>query len=119
MMRAVKRSAAVVSSVLRSLAVVIAAFSASTAIGQDWEVNWSSIDGGGELLSESANNEWQLSGTLGQSDATPKAALSGNGWSLTAGFWAVSLSAEVEDGLFSDNFEDSGRGLSTQQRFNQ
>ena len=76
---------------------------ASVASAQDWSVDWNTIDGGGELLSETADQQWQVSGTIGQPDGTESLALSGSGWTLTGGFWPVTL--DETDVLFRDSFE--------------
>ena len=47
---------------------------------QDFTVEWHTIDGGGEGLSETADQQWQLSGTIGQPDAIVRAP---NQFSLT------------------------------------
>ena len=78
---------------------------ASEAFAQDWAVDWHSIDSGGVLESESGDQQWQLSGTIGQWDATPPQALDGPGWSLSGGFWSVLV--DPSGGLFRDRFEVS------------
>ncbi len=52
----------------------------------------------------STGDVWKLSGTVGQPDATPPAQLSGNGWSLTGGFWNASLL--LRELIFKDGFEN-------------
>jgi hypothetical protein len=68
--------------------------------GQDWSIDWYSIDSGGVL--EASGGAWTLAGTLGQPDATAANALSGGGWQLTGGYWAVI--AEAVDRIFADRF---------------
>jgi len=70
---------------------------------QDFEVDWWTVDGGGEVLSETADQQWQLSGTLGQWDSTESLELAGAGWTLTGGFWPVTV--DQTDRIFSDGFE--------------
>jgi len=70
---------------------------------QDFSVDWWTVDGGGEVMAETANRQWQLSGTLGQWDSTASQALSGGGWILAGGFWPVTV--EETDRIFSDGFE--------------
>ena len=81
---------------------------ASSAFGQtcesDYCIDWYSIDSGGVMISVSADEEWQLDGTIGQWDATEALELSGNGWQLTGGFWGVNLE-ELGDVLFRDRVE--------------
>ena len=84
-------------------AVVIALLFTSLAWAQDYSVEWYTIDGGGELLSESNDQNWQLSGTIGQPDDTESLDLSGNGWTLTGGFWPVTV--DQTQALFRDGFE--------------
>jgi hypothetical protein len=78
-------------------------FGSTLAFAQDFSVDWHTLDGGGELLSETDDQQWQLSGTIGQPDATALIDLSGNGWTLTGGFWAVNI--EQTDLLFRDSYE--------------
>ncbi len=70
----------------------------------DYCIDWWSIDSGGEMSSESGDGQWQLSGTVGQWDATPARELSGGEWRLTGGLWGLTLE-ELADRLFSDRFE--------------
>lgn len=67
-------------------------------------INWHSIAAGGVIEAESADQQWQLSGTIGQWEATEASALSGGPWRLTGGFWGFSLE-ELADLLFRDRFE--------------
>lgn len=70
----------------------------------EWFIDWYSIDSGGVIFSESADQEWQMEGTIGQWDATEAHQLSGGGWQLTGGFWGFNLE-ERSDVLFRDRFE--------------
>lgn len=70
---------------------------------QDFALDWWTVDGGGEVLSETADQQWQLSGTLGQWDGTELLALSDAGWDLTGGFWPVTVNQT--DRIFADGFE--------------
>lgn len=85
---------------VRFLAVLLAAGSLSTTVLAEWHLDWSTIDGGGELEAEGGG--WTLSGTIGQWDATADAALSGGEWQLSGGFW--SAGAQADDRIFSDRF---------------
>lgn len=67
-------------------------------------INWWTVDNGGEMLSESGDGQWQLSGSVGQWDATAARELSGGQWRLTGGFWGMTLE-ELADQLFRDRFE--------------
>jgi hypothetical protein len=75
----------------------------AVASPQDYSVDFYTIDGGGEILAESADQRWQLSGTLGQWDSSESLELSGGGYTLTGGFWGVNI--DETDLLFSDGFE--------------
>ncbi|MEE4330887.1 MAG: hypothetical protein V2J10_08470 [Wenzhouxiangella sp.] len=77
----------------------------SSALCQEWTLDWYSIDGGGALESESADQEWRLSGTIGQSDGSAPPALTGSGLRLSSGFW--SLLVDTPDPLFRDRFEST------------
>lgn len=90
-------------------AVFIASLAAASAYAQEWNIEWYSIDGGGTMSSESNDSEWQLSGTIGQPDASASENLSGSDWSLTVGFWAIGPSEPGEDRLFYDRFERPAR----------
>lgn len=70
---------------------------------QDYSIDFYTVDGGGEILSESDDQRWQLSGTIGQWDSTESLELSGAGLTLTGGFWPVNI--DQTDRLFRDGFE--------------
>jgi hypothetical protein len=84
-------------------ALVVLVLGPSVALAQDFSIDWHTLDGGGELLSETDDQQWQLSGTIGQPDATELIDLAGNGWTLTGGFWAVNI--DQTDLLFRDSYE--------------
>jgi hypothetical protein len=73
------------------------------ALAGGLSVDWYTIDGGGTIQSESADQRWQLSGTIGQWDSTRPQALTGGNARLTGGFWAVF--ANPVDAMFRDRFE--------------
>ena len=52
------------------------------AYGQDYDIDWFTIDGGGEMFS--TGGTYTLSGTIGQPDAGE---MSGGSYNLTGGFW--------------------------------
>ncbi len=54
------------------------------AAGPGFELSWFTIDGGGVTFSESADNRYVLSATIGQPDAGK---LSNGDYELTGGFW--------------------------------
>ena len=76
-------------------AIVLAAIPASAR-----NVDWWTVDGGGEIASAAGN--WELSGTFGQWDATGNAASAGGSWELSGGFWGVNLETDV---LFKNGYE--------------
>ena len=53
-----------------------------TAIADDFDLDWYTIDGGGEMLS--TGGTYELSGTIGQPDAGE---MLGGTYALTGGFW--------------------------------
>jgi len=83
--------------------LMLALLFAGSALAQDFSVDWHTVDGGGEILSETADTTWQLSGTIGQPDATELIDLAGSDWTLTGGFWGVNI--DQTDILFRDEFE--------------
>jgi len=68
-------------------------------------ITWHTVDSGGVLDTQSADEQWRLAGTIGQWDATEARAQAGASWRLTGGFWALSLE-ELADLLFQDQFEE-------------
>ncbi len=99
--RAVPRSAGVIR-MLRGAVLFLVLLPA--VVSPQYALDWYTLDGGGEVLSETADGRWQLSGTLGQWDASGLAELAGAGYSLSGGFWPVTI-AET-DLLFKDGFEN-------------
>ena len=62
---------------------VTAALLVATGVAaENFDLSWSTIDGGGVLFS--SGGDWELSGTIGQPDA---AVLRGDEYTLTGGFW--------------------------------
>ena len=76
---------------------------AAAAGAQVWTLDRSVVAGGGELYAESADQRWQLSGTLGQAEPSAVPAR-GDGWALRGGFWSGE-SAPPSPRLFADGFE--------------
>lgn len=72
----------------------------------DYCIDWWTVDSGGEMFAESGDGQWQLSGSVGQWDATSGRELSGGQGRLTGGFWGMTLE-ELADQLFRDRFESA------------
>ena len=89
--------------VLRITALLLISL-AAPGLAQDYDIDWWTIDGGGAVLTETADGSWQLSGTIGQWDSTEARVLSGGSWKMTGGFWSLSVE-ELADILFQDRFE--------------
>lgn len=87
------------------LFVVIAGLVGMAIAGAD-QIDWWTVDGGGEILmvDPSGQSTFEVSGTFGQWDATEAEGAKGGVWEVTGGFW--SLSVDQTDYLFSDGFED-------------
>lgn len=67
------------------------------ALGQEFEINRSTVDGGGVM--RSTGGEFDLSGTIGQPDA---GATTGGAFELTGGFWFALAAGDCnEDGSVS------------------
>jgi hypothetical protein len=64
---------------------MLLAVSVVATMADDLSIHWSTIDGGGEMWS--GGGDFDLGGTIGQSDATV-VAMSGGGFTLVGGFWA-------------------------------
>ncbi len=79
----------------------VALVTAPAWAGAPWSLDWWTMDGGGEVFT--SGGSWELSGTVGQWDASASGAASGGTWELTGGFWSVSAGAS--DRVFSDGFE--------------
>jgi len=73
--------------------------------GETYCLNWSTIDNGGIVASSSDDEAWELSGSIGQADASKTFALVSGQWRLTGGFWA-SQTGNLTDDIFEDRFED-------------
>ncbi len=88
--------------------LLAAAVTLSAEDCENYCIEWYNIDAsGGVILSDDGNNppQWQLSGTIGQWEATQARASSGGDWHLTGGFWGMTLE-ELADLLFRDRFEE-------------
>ena len=65
------------------IVLIFASFAGARLSGQQFNIAWHSIDGGGGT---SASGVYRLSATIGQPDAGQ---MSGGNYSLTGGFWSV------------------------------
>jgi len=88
-----------------ALLLTVAASVSAQDCQSDYCIDWYSIAAGGEILSESGDGQWQLSGTIGQPEATGAHELFGGSWHVTGGFWAQTLE-QLPDRLFQDGFEN-------------
>ena len=66
------------------LAVVLCVVASAIALGDDFELDWWTVDGGGDMFT--AAGDFELSGTIGQPDAG--VTMTGGLFELTGGFWA-------------------------------
>ncbi len=67
-------------------AVMLAAiFGAALAVGQDYAVDWWTVDGGGDA--GTTGGDYELSATIGQPDAG--AVMTGGDFELVGGFWVA------------------------------
>lgn len=62
--------------------LVCTVLTAAAMAGTGYEVSRWTVDSGGDFYS--TGNSWEVSGTVGQADA---AVMSGNGWTVSGGFW--------------------------------
>ena len=69
--------------ILKILPTVVMLCTATVAGAQNYAIDWYSIDGGG---GNSTNNQYSLSGTIGQPDAGH---MSGGSFTLDGGFWGI------------------------------
>lgn len=83
---------------LLALGVATAAMVRAQA-GGDYELRRSVVAAGG---ARSTGGDFALTGSIGQDEADPLAARSGQ-WSLQGGFWGGA--ADGEGGIFADGFE--------------
>src|SRR5712672_1472020 len=69
--------------ILKILPAVVMLCTATVGGAQNYAIDWYSIDGGG---GNSTNNQYSLSGTIGQPDAGH---MSGGSFTLDGGFWGI------------------------------
>ncbi len=59
-----------------------------------FEITWNTVDGGGDMFSESPSGRFELNGTIGQPDAGK---LSDTRFALDGGFWVCRASSPAQD----------------------
>jgi hypothetical protein len=74
----------------RKLIITLAALAVPALLLAAPTVDWFTVDGGG---SKSTGGNFELTGTIGQPDASAASAMAGGNLSLTGGFWSVTLPA--------------------------
>ncbi len=72
---------------------------ATVSFGQ-YEIPWHTVDGGGAM--SSSGGTFELAGTIGQADAGPQPPMTGGSFSLTGGFWTVTVSCACPGDLNGD-----------------
>ena len=76
-------------SITRCVLAIIGTLSIVTfATAADLDLDWYTIDGGGDMWTTGGNLE--LSGTIGQPDTDENVTMTGGTLSLTGGFWSAS-----------------------------
>jgi len=78
---------------------------ATSVMGQNYDLSWHSIDGGGVM--RSTGGDFELSGTIGQPDA---GVLVGGDFTLSGGFWfetvsAHDLSSRIQAGILIQDLD--------------
>jgi hypothetical protein len=90
------------------LTLILAALVFASVASGDYQIIWSTIDGGGEA---SAGRQYKLTGTIGQPDASYSA---GGDYELLGGFWPGGLLCFVEFDdfvMFNDFWLETGSNL--------
>jgi len=67
-------------------------FAATAVLADDFDIDWWTIDGGGEMWT--TGGDFELSGTIGQPDGNT-VVMAGGDYELAGGFWVIAL-AEPE-----------------------
>jgi len=85
---------------------LVLALASATALTGDFDVDWYTIDGGGDMWT--TGGDFELSGTIGQPDAS--AVMAGGDFELAGGFWpGVAPGPSICHGdLNCDGFIDFG-----------
>ncbi|HUU96277.1 MAG TPA: hypothetical protein VM487_11100 [Phycisphaerae bacterium] len=66
--------------------MVLSTISGAAALADDFDLDWWTVDGGGDMWT--SGGEFELSGTIGQPDASTTV-MTGGDFELTGGFWPV------------------------------
>lgn len=69
--------------------VVASGLVSAASCGSEYCINWYSINSGGVMQSQSAGQQWVLSGSIGQWGASQARELASESWQLSGGFWGV------------------------------
>ena len=85
-----------------SLFVLVAGFGASSAIGQQMDLSWHTVDSGG--VSATGGSGFEMAATIAQSDS---GLMAGQGWELSGGFWLVPQTCDVPADLNGDGVADA------------
>lgn len=74
------------------LSVALAVLLAATVAADPFELEWRTVDGGGQMFS--TGGAYSLGGTIGQHDASSfSSPMSGGAYSLVGGFWPGAVTA--------------------------
>lgn len=82
---------------------IFAVLAVSTASAQTFDLGWNTIDGGGDMWTTGGN--FELSGTIGQPDASAVVMTGGN-FELVGGFWPRAAGPGVPGDCDGDGFVD-------------
>ena len=74
------------------IAVALLVSAATSALAQNYSIDWFTIDGGGGT---STSGSYSISGTIGQPDAGGP--MTGGNYSLIGGFWVLPVGVPVPD----------------------
>jgi hypothetical protein len=90
---------------MKKLLLMLAMMASFLASAQNYSINWYKVAGGGGITT---GGVYSLNGTIGQHDAS--AAMTGGGYSLTGGFWAL-VSVVQTPGLPNLTITHSGNSV--------
>jgi hypothetical protein len=72
----------------RAFGIALVFLAASATLATDFALDWYTIDGGGQMWT--TGGDFELSGTIGQSDANVQVLTSGD-FQLAGGFWTAAV----------------------------